>query len=104
VNAMSIAKNVNREANIMNMNNNRTAQLSDQRNLRIKEVIDVVGLSRNTIYRLMEKFQFPKKVKLSQGLVGWRIEEIKIFLELGPDGWYEKHGIRQQAEKQAKQA
>lgn len=88
----------------MNMNKNKIAQLSEQRNLRTKEVVVAVGLSRATIYRLMEKFQFPQKVKLSQGLVGWRVEDVKEFIGLGPDGWYENHGKNEQAKKLAKQA
>lgn len=85
------------EGNAMKKNTNERRTLDVQRNLRAKEVILAVGLSRATIYRLMDKYQFPQKVKLSQGLVGWRVEQIKEFIELGPDGWYEKYGQYQEA-------
>jgi len=88
----------------MNKNINEIITLDAQRNLRTKEVITKVGLSRATIYRLMDEFQFPQKVKLSKGLVGWRVKEINEFLIIGPDGWYEKYGQHQQAEKLIQQA
>lgn len=88
----------------MNIKLSEIEQLSATRNLRTKEVVVVVGLSRPTIYRLMDKFQFPQKMKISQGLVGWRVEDLKAYIELGADGWYEKYGKYQQAEKLAKQA
>ena len=88
----------------MNMNENKTDSQGRQPTLRakeivrVKEVVTAVGLSRATIYRLMEKFQFPQKVKISQGLVGWRIDEVNQFIELGPDGWYEQFGKAQEQE------
>ena len=78
--------------------------LGTQRSLTIKEVVDAVGISRATIYRMMTVFKFPLPVKRSILLVGWRVEDLKTYVELGADGWYEKHGIHQQTEKQAKQA
>jgi len=78
--------------------------LGTQRNLTIKEVVDAVGISRATIYRMMAVFKFPLPVKRSIQLVGWRVEDLKTYVELGADGWYESHGIHQQTEKLAKQA
>ncbi len=78
--------------------------LGTQRSLTIKEVVDAVGISRATIYRMITVFKFPLPVKRSIQLVGWRVEDLKTYVELGADGWYEKHGIHQQTEKQAKQA
>jgi len=88
----------------MTKNENQIEQLNIPNNLRIKGVVDSVQLSRNTIYRLMKKYQFPQKVKLSQGLVAWRETEVNQFRTLGPDGWYEKYGQHQQAEKLTQQA
>lgn len=78
--------------------------LGTQRNLTIVEVVEAVGISRATIYRMIALFKFPLPVKRSIQLVGWRVEDLKTFIELGADGWYEKHGKFQQAEKLAKQA
>jgi len=88
----------------MSKKEKRIDELNVPNNLRIKDVVDAVELSRNTIYRLMEKYQFPQKIKLSQGLVAWRETEVNQFRLIGPDGWYEKYGQHQQAEMLAQQA
>lgn len=107
---MSIAHGTNIEAKPMNMNQNETSEnqtvlnpLGIERNLRIKEVIDVVGLSRATIYRMMGVFKFPLAEKVSLALVGWKTNELREFMTLGPDGWYEKYGKQQEAEKLERQ-
>ena len=70
-----------------------------QRNLNIKEVIDIIDLSRATIYRMMGLYLFPLSVKVSIGKVAWKPVDIEQFIALGPYGWYEKFGKQQEAEK-----
>jgi prophage regulatory protein len=43
-----------------------------QRILRIKEVIVFIGLSRSTIYDMVERGDFPKPIKLGARAIGWR--------------------------------
>lgn len=81
-----------------------TNSLGIARRLRVREVAECVNLSRATIYRLMGEFKFPLTVKVSAGLVAWRISDVRNYVELGPDGWYEQYGKAQQAEKLNKQA
>ncbi len=107
---MSIAHGTNIEAKPMNMNENETPinqtlinPLGIERNLRMKEVIEAVGLSRATIYRMMGVFKFPLAVKVSLSLVGWKAAELREYMQLGPDGWYEKYGKQQEAEKLKRQ-
>ena len=88
----------------MSMKEESIEELNVPKNLRIQDVVSLVELSRNTIYRLMEKHQFPQRIRLSQGLVAWRETEVNQFRVMGPDGWYEKYGKQQQAEKLALQA
>jgi len=60
---------------------------------RIKDVIKVTGLSRSTIYRLMDQDRFPKSIKLSQRIVG--------FLEQDIDQWIldrYQEGIKDESE------
>jgi len=38
---------------------------------RISDVKDMVGLSRSSIYAMMEKGTFPKQVRLGERSVGW---------------------------------
>ena len=48
---------------------------------RIKDVIKVTGLSRSTIYRLMEQGKFPKPIKLSQRIIGFLEEDIDQWIQ-----------------------
>jgi prophage regulatory protein len=48
--------------------------------LRLPQVMDVVGLSRSTIYALQEEGHFPKSVKLATRAVGWVETEIQAWL------------------------
>ena len=54
----------------------------EKRILRRPEVEKIVGLSRASIYRLMDKDAFPRPVSLG-GLraVGWRSDEIAKWIE-----------------------
>ncbi|MEJ1360596.1 MAG: AlpA family phage regulatory protein [Candidatus Sedimenticola sp. (ex Thyasira tokunagai)] len=51
--------------------------------LNIKQVIEITGLSRATIYRQEAKGEFPKKMPISKGRVGWPEEAIREFAEHG---------------------
>ena len=48
--------------------------------LRIPEVLERVGLSRSTVWRLAQADQFPKPVKLGGRAVGWIEEEIDAWI------------------------
>ena len=48
---------------------------------RIKDVIKVTGLSRSTIYRLMDQDRFPKPIKLSQRIVGFLEQDIEQWIQ-----------------------
>jgi len=49
--------------------------------LRIKEVMEVTGLPRSSIYYNMKEGLFPKQVQLTKKSVGWREEDIQKFLD-----------------------
>ena len=49
--------------------------------LRIKDVIDRVGLSRTTIWRLEATGEFPKSVRVSEGRSAWIESEIQSWIE-----------------------
>jgi prophage regulatory protein len=44
--------------------------------LKIRRVTDLVGLSRATIYRMIQENTFPHPVKLSARRVGWARSEV----------------------------
>ena len=54
--------------------------------MRIKEVIARTGLHRATIYRLEARGEFPKKLQLSPGCVGFYESDINAWVA-DPIGW-----------------
>lgn len=48
--------------------------------IRAKELQQLTGLSRVTIWRREREGNFPKRVKLSVGAVGYRLSEVKEWL------------------------
>jgi len=54
--------------------------------LRRKQVEQIVGLSRSTIYQRMKDGTFPQAVPLGGRMVGWRASDIELFL-VDPAGY-----------------
>jgi prophage regulatory protein len=52
-----------------------------RRILRRRDVEQLVGLGRSSIYAMMENGTFPKAVKLGPRAVGWVEEEIEAWIE-----------------------
>ncbi|PVX83245.1 MULTISPECIES: helix-turn-helix transcriptional regulator [Paraburkholderia] len=48
--------------------------------LRRRQVEQLVGLSRSTIYQRMRDGTFPRAISLGGRMVGWRVSEIELFL------------------------
>jgi prophage regulatory protein len=51
------------------------------RYIRIKEVVELTGLSRASIYRYMDEGGFPKQVSLGKRSVGWVDQELEAWLK-----------------------
>ena len=49
--------------------------------IRIKDVIELTGISRTTLWRLEGKGDFPRRLPLSAGSVGWRYSEIEQWVQ-----------------------
>jgi len=47
---------------------------------RLPAVLEVTGLSKATVYRLLERGEFPPRVKLSPRCVGWRVADVDAWL------------------------
>ena len=47
---------------------------------RLPAVCEVTGLSKATIYRLLNRGEFPPKVQLSPRCVGWRVADVEAWL------------------------
>jgi prophage regulatory protein len=48
--------------------------------LRIGTVLQLTGLSRSTLYRKMQRGEFPKQIKLSERCAGWRQSAINAWM------------------------
>ncbi len=56
--------------------------------LRLPDVIRRTGLSRNTIWRLVRKREFPAPLQLSDNAIGWPSEMVESWLESRPRRTY----------------
>ena len=54
--------------------------------LRRRQVEEITGMSRSSIYRLMQDGQFPRPVKVGCAAVRWRESNITSWLESRPEG------------------
>jgi prophage regulatory protein len=54
-----------------------------ERILRLEAVLDRTGLSRSTIYRMVELGTFPRQLQISARCIGWRESDIEEWLR-GP--------------------
>ena len=52
--------------------------------LRHSEVVACVGLSSATLYRLISRGAFPRPVRISTRLTGWRSDEVEEWLTSRP--------------------
>lgn len=52
--------------------------------LRLRAVEGLTGISRATIYRMIQAGTFPAQVQISPGAVGWRAEEIDAWVASRP--------------------
>jgi len=58
-----------------------TPESSSNRIIRAKEVQSITGLSRTTIWRFENNDEFPKRVSLGGNSVGWKLSEVKQWVE-----------------------
>lgn len=58
-----------------------TTTSTPSRIIRLREVINRVGLCRATIYNLIKKGQFPNQVSLGLNSVGWIESEVQTWID-----------------------
>ena len=56
-------------------------QAKTEKLLGIKEVLEIVPVAKNTIYRMMHKGKFPAHHRVSEGRVCWRQSEIEKWID-----------------------
>ena len=52
--------------------------------MRRREVEKVLGISRSSIYRLMQEGRFPRPVRIGPAAVRWRASDITAWVESRP--------------------
>lgn len=55
--------------------------MSNDQIIRPRNLSAITGLSRTTTWRLERAGNFPHRVQLSAGAVGWRMSEVQAWLE-----------------------
>ena len=72
-----------------------TASIAGKRTLRISQVVEKVGLSAPTIWRLCSSGEFPKPLKISKGCTAWLEHEIDELIDAkaagAGDRWHDRH-------------
>lgn len=53
----------------------------EDRYIRIKELATMLGISRSTIYRLVQENKFPKQIKLTERTSVWRLSIINQWVK-----------------------
>ncbi|MBB5022636.1 helix-turn-helix transcriptional regulator [Desulfurispira natronophila] len=54
--------------------------------IRMKDTVNLTGLSRSTIYRKMQDGSFPTSFKISKSAAGWRMSTIRQWMEQQEQG------------------
>ncbi len=48
--------------------------------LRAREVVAAIGVSKATLYRMVNSGQFPRPIRVGARAVGWRMDEIDAWM------------------------
>ena len=82
---------------------NKEENAMQDRLLRRREVEKITGMSRSSIYRLMQEGGFPRPVKVGPAAVRWKTSDITAWIESRPVaiGEFSQPSVRQiQSDKQ----
>jgi len=55
--------------------------ITNDRIIRCKEVCEMIGLSRTTLWRMESYKSFPARVSLGKGSVGWRLSDVEKWIK-----------------------
>lgn len=58
--------------------------MNTPRLLRLRQVIEITGLGRDTIYRYIRLGQFPRQRRIGERASAWREDEIKEWIDSRP--------------------
>ena len=55
--------------------------MTDQRILRIAEVLAMISLSKPQVYKMMNAGDFPRPIRLTGKAVGWRLSDVQAWID-----------------------
>lgn len=64
---------------------------------RLADIKSMTRLSRSTIDRLERKGEFPERIRLSKSAIGWRLDEVRAWLDRRPRDYNQRLIARQPA-------
>lgn len=64
--------------------NSGLVQMQQDKIVSVRDVSAQLGLSKATIYRLINDGAFPRPISLSRGRVGWKLEVIQEWIDRRP--------------------
>ena len=61
--------------------NGKSATELEVRIYRVKDLVEILGISRTTIYRMRKREDFPRPVSLGDRAKGWLREDIEAWVK-----------------------
>lgn len=52
----------------------------EDRIIRVRELEEITGVSERSLRRYEERGDFPRRIKISQRAIGWRMSEVQKWL------------------------
>lgn len=52
----------------------------NDRILRVREVVDLVGIHRSTLYKMMGRGEFPRPLQIGPNSRGWRKSDVDAWM------------------------
>ena len=56
----------------------------EERLLRVKDTAKLIGVSRSTVYRMVDDGQFPQPIRIGTRASRWRLSEVMQWMESRP--------------------
>ena len=54
--------------------------MTEDRIIRIHEAVEMIGVSKATIYRWTREGKFPPSIRLGQNSIGWRLSAVEEWV------------------------
>ena len=60
----------------------------EERLLNVREVTELIGVSRSTLHRMVSANRFPSPIRVGLRAVRWRLSEVLVWMESRPAATY----------------